>query len=155
MPGYQLSRFVDLSNSEKELFVCLICDNILKIPVAVPCCSEIYCDDCVHQWLQTNTTCPCCRESLTESQLTSVPLKVVNSLGKLHIKCDYQSNGCKDIVQLEALQLHCDICQLNPENTRKPCQECGMDKEENHNCVSDLVNLCFQQRNQISELQSK
>src|SRR6266487_7191224 len=101
MPGYDLSRFVNLSKSEKESLVCLICQDIFKNPIVAPCCLQTYCDDCIRDWLKTNPTCPNDRQSLTKNQLTRAPRMVVNLLGKLQIKCNYESDGCNEIVDLE------------------------------------------------------
>src|SRR2546422_7082256 len=104
MPGYDVSRFVNLRKSEEELVICLICHDVLKNPVVVRCCLQTYCNDCIRIWLKTNSVCPNDRKLLTESQLTNVPRMVVNLLGKLKIKCDYESHGCTEIVDLETLQ---------------------------------------------------
>src|SRR6266487_1596906 len=100
MSGYELSRFVNLSESEKHSLTCQICQDIFKDPMVAPCCEQIYCYYCIRNWLTTSSTCPNDRQPLVKRELKNAPRVVVNMLDKLKITCDYVSNGCTDIVYL-------------------------------------------------------
>ena len=73
MSGYNIDRFVNLSESERDELTCSICRNILCCPVVSPCCLQMYCKGCIHEWLRTNNTCPQDRKPLTRSKLTRPP----------------------------------------------------------------------------------
>src|SRR2546427_671469 len=110
MPGYEISRFVNLTQADNELLVCLICHDIFRNPVVAPCCLQTFCEDCIGDWLETNSTCPNDRQTLNKHNLTPAPRMVVNMIGKLQITCDYEANGCREIVALENLQSHSLQC---------------------------------------------
>jgi E3 ubiquitin-protein ligase NRDP1 len=70
MSGYELSRFVELSQSESEEYTCSICRDIFRNPVVTNCCLQTFCEYCIHVWLETNNTCPYDRQPLNRSQLS-------------------------------------------------------------------------------------
>jgi E3 ubiquitin-protein ligase NRDP1 len=69
MSGYELSRFVDLDQSDVEELICSICHDILRNPVFTNCCLQTFCEQCINDWLETNNTCPYDRQQLNKSQL--------------------------------------------------------------------------------------
>ncbi len=73
MSGYELSRFVDLDQSDAEELTCSICQDILRNPVVINCCLQTFCEQCINDWLETNNTCPYDRKQLNRSQLSSPP----------------------------------------------------------------------------------
>ena len=73
MPGYDLSRFVYLTETEKTELTCSICQDIFKNPIFTNCCLQTFCEDCIQEWLQNNSTCPYDRKDLDSSQLTRSP----------------------------------------------------------------------------------
>ncbi len=73
MPGYELSRFVELSQSEIEEYTCSICHDILRNPFVTNCCLQTFCEQCINDWLEKNNTCPYDRKQLNRSQLSSPP----------------------------------------------------------------------------------
>ena len=70
MPGFQLERFVELSEAERTELQCVICRDILKNPVFVECYLQTFCDECINQWLTNNSICPYDRQELTKAGLT-------------------------------------------------------------------------------------
>src|SRR6266487_2608508 len=112
MPGYDVTRFVNLTKSEEEMLTCHICQDVLKNAVVAPCCLQTFCDDCIRDWLKKDNTCPNDRKSMTESDLIRAARMVTKMLGKLQICCDYEGNGCKQIVQLKNLASHCLKCRF-------------------------------------------
>jgi hypothetical protein len=65
MSGYELSRFVDLSERDSEELTCSICHVIFRNPVVTDCCLQTFCEQCINEWLQINTTCPYDRKKLS------------------------------------------------------------------------------------------
>ncbi|CAG2104124.1 unnamed protein product, partial [Medioppia subpectinata] len=65
MPGYPISRFVDLRLEMAEEFRCSICLNLFEDAVDTKC-KHTYCYQCIHQWLTSQSTkqCPECRQSV-------------------------------------------------------------------------------------------
>jgi hypothetical protein len=76
MSGYELSRFVELSQSECEEYTCSICQDIFRNPVVTNCCLQTFCEQCINEWLETNKTCPYDRKPLNRSELSSPPRSV-------------------------------------------------------------------------------
>jgi hypothetical protein len=73
MSGYELSRFVDLSQSDAEEYMCSICQDIFRDPVVTNCCLQSFCEQCINKWLETNYTCPYDRAELDKSKLLKPP----------------------------------------------------------------------------------
>jgi hypothetical protein len=80
MSGYELSRFVQISQSEIEEYTCSICHDILRNPIVTNCCLQTFCELCINEWLETNNTCPYDRKQLDKSQLSRPPRFVNNIL---------------------------------------------------------------------------
>jgi hypothetical protein len=70
MSGYELSRFVNLDQSDAEELTCSICQDILRNPVFTNCCLQTFCEQCINDWLETNNKCPYDRKYLNKSQLS-------------------------------------------------------------------------------------
>jgi hypothetical protein len=70
MSGYELSRFVDLDQSDAEELTCIICQDILRNPVFTHCYLQIFCEQCINDWLETNNKFPYDRKYLNKSQLS-------------------------------------------------------------------------------------
>ena len=49
-------RFKNILNSN-----CTICLNQLNKPVMLSCCQNIFCGECIFEWLKKKNTCPLCR----------------------------------------------------------------------------------------------
>lgn len=43
---------------------CPICIDTIKKPVLLYCCQNIFCGQCVLEWMKTNSTCPLCRSNV-------------------------------------------------------------------------------------------
>src|SRR5438128_199405 len=101
MPGYDISRFEGLT--EEEDLTCSICHCIFREPCVAPCCGHSFCKDCIADWLRNNNTCPFDRKRLLVDNLQEPQRIPKNFLGKLKIRCDYEQDGCMEIVRLENL----------------------------------------------------
>lgn len=51
---------------------CHICLGTPQKPLLTTCCQNIYCSQCVLQWLQTKKTCPLCRIQITSEMLVLI-----------------------------------------------------------------------------------
>jgi len=51
---------------------CSICFDSAEGPVITPCCSKIFCANCILSWMQRAPACPLCREKFHPSQLCAI-----------------------------------------------------------------------------------
>jgi hypothetical protein len=77
MSGYELSRFVDLTQNDAEEYTCIICQDIFRNPIVTNCCLQTFCKQCINEWLENNNTCPYDRKKLNRSQLSTPPRFVI------------------------------------------------------------------------------
>ncbi|XP_054158206.1 kelch-like protein 1 [Oppia nitens] len=146
MPGYDCNRFVNLSPSDRAELTCSICLNIICCPVIAQCCLHTFCKDCINNWLSTNNICPYDRKTLTTEALTQSPRIMVNMLGKLQIKCDFQDKGCTEVIILEYLTNHLNNCRYNPSNIQRDesllskINELEAERENLLKTIRDLIN---------------
>jgi hypothetical protein len=80
MSGYQISRFVNLSQSDAEEYICSICRDIFCKPIVTNCCLQTFCAQCINDWLETNKTCPYDRKEFNKNQLSRPPRSGKNFL---------------------------------------------------------------------------
>ena len=63
---------MESTSSVKPLFSCAICYAEARNPVVTPCCTQIFCTQCISMWLQQNTSCPMCFKPLALKDLVQV-----------------------------------------------------------------------------------
>jgi hypothetical protein len=150
MSGFDISRFIDLSESNAKHMSCSICLGIYCKPVETQC-GHTFCQQCIKQWInQNNNSCPQCRQQLANKRKrnsrnnnNSIDESVmfwetnrnfVYLINDLKIKCDFVSNGCKEVLELGSLSKHLEECNYNL------CISCGlkMGKKVEHNCIELL-----------------
>ena len=136
--GIDLDRFVSRINDE---LICSICQMVLENPLQIVECEHAFCSECINQWMSTgNETCPVDRNNINKEKLRT-PRIINKFLCELKIKCDYESEGCKDNVELEHLSQHCKQCKFNPNNkSTNSNHEMSVRKKEfiNHNYDEEL-----------------
>lgn len=158
--GYDLTRFE--AGSVDEELICPICSAVFQDPVQASPCEHAFCKLCIQQWItqqqqQNCPVCPVCRgNSLSDSNLRSVPRILRNLLARLNIQCDNKPYGCNAVLKLELLSNHVNDCEFNPKKPL-PCEKgCGLiipkDELKNHNCIKELRNLLDNQQQKIMEL---
>lgn len=56
----------DLDDKFKNMLneTCSICYEKLKHPVLEPTCHNVFCGDCILEWLERKNSCPCCRTEI-------------------------------------------------------------------------------------------
>jgi hypothetical protein len=52
--------------------VCAICFESPSAPVLTPCCSKMFCGDCMLKWMMRTLVCPLCREEILPKDLKSI-----------------------------------------------------------------------------------
>ena len=109
--GYDQERF---STTISRNFICLICFNVLKDPVLCPRNQHCFCRGCITNHLENSRRCPTCADELTEETLTEPNRIVKDYLKELNIRCIYHDRGCEEIVQLQHLDQHEDLCGFTP-----------------------------------------
>jgi len=160
MSGYELNRFIDISQSDSEELTCSICHDIFRNPVVTNCCLQTFCEQCINDWLEKNNTCPYDRKELNKNQLSrpskfekfekylkisSILLNCVfkklniflraftNMLGRLKIRCIYSKNGCETVHYLDSLEKHEKQCD------KKLCNKCFCERSVKHDCIESLL----------------
>ena len=59
-----------LEQASKE--VCAICYDPPENPVLTPCCSKLFCGQCMLSWMLRTSSCPLCRDPIHPSELTHI-----------------------------------------------------------------------------------
>ena len=81
---------------------------------------------------------------------------VVNKLGELKIKCDFESRGCTEVVTLHDLQHHINICHF-----KDICDKCSNKSQEfiekliqsNDKCKEEVKRLEKERDNLLQTIQ--
>ncbi|CAG2101570.1 unnamed protein product [Medioppia subpectinata] len=134
MPGYSVDRFPDLSAEDREEYTCSICQEIFNTPVTTSCCLQTFCDECITEWLKTNTTCPYDRKPMTSSQLSRASRVLVNTMGRFKIRCDYWDKGCRQVTKFAELPQHTVNCSYSI----VMCAKCQNVMTLEHDCIELL-----------------
>ncbi|CAG2117580.1 unnamed protein product, partial [Medioppia subpectinata] len=126
MPGYCVDRFPNLSAEDREEYTCSICQDIFNTPVTTSC-RHTFCEDCITEWLESNTTCPNDRKRLSPRKLSpaslqhmSAPVMLINKMNadmrdktvaiirKMLAKHNTVSDVCKHAVDCMDLEFGTD-----------------------------------------------
>lgn len=105
------SRLV-LGENEKvdESLLCGICQEVPFRPEECNSCQNIFCTDCISQWLEKKAKCPFdCPLPFQSNK----PHKMIRqALGALKYRCLNRENGCEEIIMLESLSKHEGKCEF-------------------------------------------
>ncbi len=55
---------------------CTICCDTLKHPTLTPCCNNMFCAECLLEWLKNNNICPLCRSRFDPAGLQTISTTV-------------------------------------------------------------------------------
>ncbi len=142
--GLEINRFVRSNKIEKE-FICSICRDVIRVPKQINSgCEHIFCYECITLIIENEKSlkCPNDRNPIEEPYFKNPSRYWLNNYNRLRIKCYYQLNGCKAIVELQDLEKHETCCEHNQESIIVCRQGCGVEMQrkalENHNCVAYL-----------------
>jgi hypothetical protein len=112
--GYPRALAVNDSSIPEE-FLCPVCHDICKAPVATNC-HHIFCKSCITVALSRMRVCPCCRESVTEGELPSLSENnpVLNRMyGRIQMKCMLHTEGCTWTGNIVDMNAHMNGCRHN------------------------------------------
>ncbi|XP_054161371.1 E3 ubiquitin-protein ligase NRDP1-like [Oppia nitens] len=153
MPGFDSKRFVNITDVQKDDFMCGVCLGILNNPFAAKCCKQLYCYDCIREWLSCSTTCPYDRSLMHISDLKRSDT-VADQMQDLVIHCEYEPYGCDHTMPLKDLSQHMNNCIYDPE---RKCGTCGLTMGDinKHNCIELLITEKERYRRENLKLQSK
>ena len=73
MPGYEVSRFVEIQTNELNALLCTICQDVYCTPLVTTCCGQTFCESCIKGWVDTNHTCPYDFKTLKMDNLIQPP----------------------------------------------------------------------------------
>jgi hypothetical protein len=92
-----------------EDFICTICHGVLT---KASSCQDghVYCEECIHQWLQTHNNCPSCRKSLSKTTLC-VNRVLDNLIGKLQVRCINGRDLCTNPEKRVKMEGKTDYCE--------------------------------------------
>ena len=82
---------------------CLICQLVLREPYQTNCCGTSFCQTCIQQVQDNESSCPTCREE----DFQVFPNKgLKRSLNQLHVYCKHSKDGCTWSGELQAVEEH-------------------------------------------------
>ena len=156
MAGFEINRIVGLDSKFAETIQCSICLLILNNPLMTKC-GHNYCNQCLKETVEKGVkSLPDCRKVFTKKRpkessdnsnvvfrrnrnvfVFSKNFTLRAMIGKLKISCDYDSNGCKESVELESLSQHMTRCEYR---FCKTCEFRPIGESDEHNCIEVLKN---------------
>ena len=77
------TRYIGLLDGD-----CNICYEKIENPVMEPSCQNVFCGKCLLKWLESNNTCPLCRESVKVNKLIYIGFIESEEKEKERIGCD-------------------------------------------------------------------
>lgn len=154
--GYEVDRFV---NQVDEEFLCSICLGVFEAPVHGPC-GHTFCGKCIEEWIPVNVNaCPLDKKPLFKKDLTAISIPFRNLLNRLEIKCEFESEGCKNVCQMSRLASHIKLCPFNPDGEMICDQGCELTfprrLKDDHHCIPALQKIISEQRIEICDLNKK
>ncbi len=101
-------------------YICSICTSILREPVQIECCGQLFCEECLKKWLERQKSCPHCRDY----QLKYIKdRRMKQNINASKIYCPNRYRGCKVIITLRERYTHRDDCLF----VEVPCTNgCGV-----------------------------
>lgn len=127
---------------------CMLCRAILCDPCLTTCCGENFCQGCLEQLIEANSTCPGCW-AVGYDGFNNEALQ--KELKKIEVYCEHQDEGCQWIGTLKKLKTH-----LNPYNI-DDSKSCSWIQVQCHLCSKHvprnilqrhLAESCMQRRYQ-------
>ena len=159
MSGIDIKRFVDLNENLKieelsKQIICSICLNIFNNAVNSEC-RHSFCRQCIEQWINADhNDCPKCKRLLTRKRSLDTTDSDHNHyilignyvfghdftangiISELKIKCNFEYNGCQEVIEFGRLDAHLKQCE------HRICKTCELDAGMSgpHNCIQILKN---------------
>ena len=147
MPGFEESKFIDLTERVANHLMCSICLNIFDNAVMSEC-GHSFCKACVQQWVEgQHNKCPNCKTQFSRKRMISNENQVFIAgyvfkpnftangiISDLKTKCEFEFNGCPEVMDFGLLSTHMKVCE------HRLCKTCGSiaGRPEVHNCEQIL-----------------
>ena len=93
-----------------DRYLCGICLNVVLSPRKCSKCPKHFCDLCSSAFIESNSTCPSCKQKLT---LKEPEHYLLEDLNELTIICKNNHLGCEEILMYSSLLDHEDVCSYN------------------------------------------
>lgn len=110
----------EVTNGKVDLdpdLICPVCTELVVDARQAGCCGNIYCKDCIGDWLARNKpgSCPSCRAALTVSKLLIDKRSERQSADHPRNCKFFEPHGCKYIGDRKAVDDHQQCCSFNPD----------------------------------------
>ncbi|CAF0991205.1 unnamed protein product [Adineta steineri] len=89
-----------------EEYFCPICQDLLWKPRSCASCQHLFCEKCLHMWLENSTNANKCPFRCQPFEERRCPPYVQSLLAKLNIHCRNASFGCNAILSYDKLEQH-------------------------------------------------
>ncbi len=110
--------FIGGNKEDIREFNCVICLQIVDLPIACNKCESLMCTNCIDVYLKINEKCPKCKENYSKKTINRI---LMNILNRSEFKCPL---NCKEIVSYEKYKKHLEICEnLDEKVTCIYCKE--------------------------------
>lgn len=96
-----------------QVLKCQICMEVLENPQIVIVCEHIFCDHCIHDWLDRKLKCPVCRVPISidrERDVRAAPLMIRQLISDLSMKCQ----NCDTVLPVDQMLNHKKTCKADP-----------------------------------------
>jgi len=115
--GKEIRSFMYAEGPSVEAdLICMVCHEPLLEPVIEVACGQMFCSQCLHDWLQREATCPHCRQPLDITKISPPPRFVKNKLDSLLVVCPV----CRQNFERSLLAGHIASC---PQDCELGCKE--------------------------------
>ena len=154
------NKVMSASPSEiQRLIECSICCDYLNDVRESPCCHNLFCYNCIRNWLEKPTRhCPRCRyDNLIEQHLL-VNVVIQRFVNNLLFDCPNKVQGCSFKAKRSDLEKHSGVCSFSPnkleekqrikrQERRSLLSKCKQGKTEiTDNALYDLAKLFLDER---------
>ncbi|CAF0927357.1 unnamed protein product [Rotaria sp. Silwood1] len=111
-------KYINEDQIDVEL-KCTICDEPFQSPMNCTTCGNTYCEKCILQWMQQQTSCPSCRQIGNRFQPV-ISRVVINQLNRLLVECTL----CQQI-NIQRSNFNDHISCTCPKQTINCINKCG------------------------------
>ena len=110
---------------------CSLCMEIYVNPTTTWCCNEVYCKQCILNWMATSDTCPHCNTS--NIQVNPNPVRrIKDAIGSLEVHCPYAQKGCSYTFAYADLDSHLRSCSFTIVSCPFACIRCAQPHHARH-----------------------
>jgi len=116
-----------------EIIDCKICCGIVISPVCCKNCDNMFCKNCIYDWIRrSNGVCPN-RCNFLEYEIRRMTINLMN---KIKLYCINKEHGCKEEICYESYFKHLTNCDYS----QYECIACGL--KDNKKIISSHISNC-------------